>query len=171
VEEPALGGVSRTSPWLFEGGPENSLARGHDDVLIDPTLELDFWNGRQNGDDEPEGLRSCRRRSGWGVAHIEAFGKAHRPSGVRAIVDLSDDVVVSPHALTMVKQKRGQADGSTRAPVCRKGGEVRKAAKRTRVALDTFTGPDREGKTMAKVQRIGTEDSHCVGSHRHHITS
>jgi hypothetical protein len=133
-------GVTRTSPWLFEGGPENSLARGHDDVLIDPTLELDFGTEEQNEDDEPEGFDRADVVLDGSVAHIEPSEEPHRPSSVRAIVDLSDDVVVSPHA-----PNDGEAEAETEptAQPARQSAEKRaaksgKQQSRTRVALDTF---------------------------------
>jgi hypothetical protein len=69
-------GVTRTSPWLFEGGPENSLARGHDDVLIDPTLELDFGTEEQNEDDEPEGASIVPTSFWMGASHISSLRKS-----------------------------------------------------------------------------------------------
>jgi hypothetical protein len=69
-------GVTRTSPWLFEGGPENSLARGHDDVLIDPTLELDFGTEEQNEDDEPEGFDRADVVLDGGASHISSLRKS-----------------------------------------------------------------------------------------------
>jgi hypothetical protein len=73
------------------------------------------------------------------VAHIEPSEEPHRPSSVRAIVDLSDDVVVSPHA-----PNDGEAEAETEPTAQPARQSAEKAAKsgkqqsRTRVALDTF---------------------------------
>jgi hypothetical protein len=68
-------GVTRTSPWLFEGGPENSLARGTMTFSSTQLSNSIFGTEEQNEDDEPGA--SIVPTSFWmGRRTYRAFGRA-----------------------------------------------------------------------------------------------